>query len=202
MSDVNERLAAAPELHRARAQNSANLLLTASAAVAAGVVFGSPSTLPFWSQFLLTIAVALLILAACIYFAVGVQELRGTSPTSETSKHLRSLGQSMVRRTQVATYIAGLGAVAFVFSLILLLVHQPQQGASVDVELNLSAAEALKDQCYKLDEGTFSAEVDLPASLSTSSVLALSIEARECGSQAITYYVNWRDVVTLTEQDS
>lgn len=61
MSEL-DRLQAAPELYRARAQTTAGLATTAAAAISAGIVFGS-AHLPALAELLAVLAIGALLVS-------------------------------------------------------------------------------------------------------------------------------------------
>lgn len=178
MSEL-DRLQAAPELYRARAQTTAGLATTAAAAITAGIAFGS-AQLPALAEVLAVLAIgALLVSVAASVAASQFTEERDVD-SAVLADELRRLTGSIRKRIRVSS-ISGVVAMALFVGLIAVVLFVDNSPSSiVDVYVDEVVVARLTQSCPGANDGVVRARAEEHNLDDLSRPLKLEVSPEEC----------------------
>lgn len=179
--DVLERIAAAPELNRARARSVASLAATGAGAVAAGVTFGSAAShIPPWAHWAAVAAVIALLAGVCFYVAASLYE-RDADPSSadQYETTVREINSTIRRRTGYGS-VAAIVAVVCLAATVVITAFQPRNTTVVKISLTARGLASVQEVCPDIAP-PIEVTVSDGALTDSSQFISVTIPAGACG---------------------
>lgn len=182
MSEL-DRLQAAPELYRARAQTTAGLATTAAAAISAGIVFGS-AQLPAVAELLAVLAIGALLVSVAASVAASQFTEEREVDNAALATELKRLTRSIRKRIRVSSVSGAIAMALFLGMVAVVLFGESSRPSVVEVYLDDVVVAHLTRTCPGINDGVVRARTGGHSLDDFSKPLRLAVSADECASDS------------------